>query len=126
MKYLQIIGTLLAVFVGIGRAYGGFLLIYSHIYSHAGITELGVGIGLLAVGILLMATGISFLINMSQKNPAPLVFKKILTAGMIAFWIDGIINGFLLFGAPQLSGQILNAALLAVVLLCLWLKPRHR
>lgn len=115
---LLIIGSMLALLIGIARAFGGFTLLS----SHANTTEVGVGAGLLTVGTWLIIFAIVFLINMSQKNPRPRIFIKALSAGMAAFWIDGIINGFLLFGAPQLSCQIINTALLIIVIACLWAK----
>lgn len=114
--HFQIIGTLLAIFVGIVRAYGGFFLLRAHNDS----TELGVGIALAIIGAFLIIAGICFLINMSQINSNPKLFCKILTIGIIAFWIDGIINGFLLYGSPQVAGQIINTTLTAVIILCLW------
>lgn len=119
--HLLIIGAILSTLVGIARTYGGGLLIS----SHQNTTELGAGIALFIIGAFLTSTGICFLINLSQKERKIPIFVNLLTAGMIAFWLDGIINGFLLFGAPQLSGQILNAALVIWVLICLWAKGKE-
>lgn len=119
--HLNIIGTILSILTGAARAFGGFTLIASHSNG----TELGAGIALAVIGAVLIVTGVNFLINMSQKNPRPQVFINILTVAIVAFWVDGIINGFLLYGAPQVSGQIINTVLLIVILLCLWSKRNN-
>lgn len=119
--HFHIIGSMLALFIGIARAFGGFTLLF----SHANPTEAGVATGLVIVGAWLIIVAITFLINMSQKTQKPQMFIKALSIGMAAFWIDGVINGFLLYGAPQLSGQIINTSLLIIVLACLWAK-RHK
>lgn len=122
MRNLQllIMGDILSIVVGIARAFGGFLLIRSHSDSK----ELCIGIILAIIGSFLTSAGIVFLINMSQKNPKTELFIKILTVGIVVFWIDGIINGFLLLGTPQLSGQIINTSLLFVILVCFWWKRK--
>lgn len=117
-KYLQTVGSILALLVGIARGFGGFTLIY----THADGLETGVGVGLVIVGLWLILTAIALLVNTRRQD----IFRRALTAGVIAFWIDGIINGFLLYGAPQVSGQIINAAVSIIILLCLWAKGSER
>lgn len=74
--------------------------------------ELTVGILLAVVAVWLMAGGIVFL---AKRTPAT---RNFLAVGVVAFWLGGIINGFLLYGAPQISGQIVNIVVAAVILLC--------
>lgn len=117
-KYLQTVGAVLAVLVGIARGLGGFSLIYTHTDG----LETGVGVGLVIVGLWLIITATALLANTRRQD----IFRKALTAGVVIFWIDGIINGFLLYGAPQVSGQIINAAVSIIILLCLWAKGSER
>ncbi len=76
--------------------------------------ELTAGILLAVVAVWLMAGGIVFL---AKRTPAA---RNFLAAGVVAFWLGGIINGFLLYGAPQISGQIVNIVVAAIILLCLY------
>lgn len=103
-----VIAGVLALLVGVARGAGALMLL-----SEPGSSgELTVGILLAVVAVWLMAGGIVFL---AKRTPAT---RNFLAVGVVAFWLGGIINGFLLYGAPQISGQIVNIVVAAVILLC--------
>lgn len=109
-KILGIIGGVLAAIVGVARGVGGVsLLIHPESTS-----MLLVGCGLLIIAVLLLVSGIFYAVKRSIPT------RKSLTVASILFWIDGIINGFILFGSPQLSGQIINLILVILILVCIW------
>ena len=103
------IGAVVGLLTGIGRGIGGLTLL-----SGTSL-ELILGIGLILIAILLIVSAIGLIIKQTRGR------KKWLTAGIILFWIDGIVNGFLLYGSPQITGQIINLTIVLVVLGCLWL-----
>lgn len=109
-NYICIIGAILALITGIARGIGGATL-----FAGASL-ELTLGIGLLIVSIWLIISSISLIVKENINR------KKWLTAGILIFWIDGILNGFLLFGTPQLSGQIINLLIVVLILCCIWTK----
>ncbi|MDE6652130.1 MAG: hypothetical protein K2K08_06960 [Paramuribaculum sp.] len=109
-KYLAVIGGILAVLVGISRGLGGLTLTISSESS----VEKAVGIGLIVIALWLIVTGVTFILNRTIS------MRKWLTVGVILFWIDGIVNGFIIFGAPLLSGQLINISLSALILICVW------
>ncbi|MDE6269968.1 MAG: hypothetical protein K2M12_03820 [Muribaculaceae bacterium] len=106
--WICIAGAALGLLTGVGRGIGGLTLLSGNQ------TEMIVGIGLISVALLLVATSVALFAKQNLKR------KQWLSAGIILFWIDGIVNGFVLFGAPQLSGQIINLVIVALVLTCLW------
>ena len=108
-----IIGAIVGVLTGIGRGIGGLTLL------NGSFMEQILGIGLIIIAIWLIVSGIALIVRQNSKR------KKWMTAGIILFWIDGIVNGFMLFGSPQISGQVINLIISAVVLICLWMRtPR--
>lgn len=115
-KYLAVIGGILAVLVGIGRGIGGFSLAISSGSS----VEKAVGVGLIVIALWLIVTGGTFILNRTTS------MRKWLTVGVILFWIDGIVNGFILFGAPLMSGQLINISLSALILICIWCNAYDR
>ena len=106
---------ILAAIVGIARGIGGLSLVI----NHEDTSTILVGVGLLIVAILLMTSGILYAIKCSS------IFRNTLTIAIIFFWIDGIINGFILFGMPQLSGQIINIILVIIIMTCIWHKRNN-
>lgn len=108
MNVKGICGCGLAATVGAARTAGGVICIN----SAASGTEVGVGIGLIAAGLFIL---VSIAMLWLKKSA---FWLKMVSASVIIFWIDGIINGFLLFGSPQISGQIIN---LCCVIAIVWL-----
>lgn len=115
-KNLVVIGAILAVLVGIGRGIGGFTLAISSGSS----VEKAVGTGLIVVALWLIVTGGVFAISRSGS------MRKWLTIGVVLFLIDGLVNGFILFGAPLLNGQLINISLSALILICIWCNAPER
>lgn len=100
-------GCALAILLGLGRGFGGILALF----NGASTTEKAVGSILAAIGLMLIISAISLLMT---KAP---IWRKTLMAAVGLFWVDGIVNGFLLYGAPQLSGQLINLVWAAVILI---------
>lgn len=107
MSIKAICGAVLAYIVGIARIAGGVI----SIYSSSSMTETVVGIFLILIGLFILLS-ITMLL---QKRS--MFWLKILSASVIIFWIDGIVNGYLLYGSPQMSGQIINLCCSMAILL---------
>ena len=105
---LPLVGAILAILVGILRGIGGVYLLT----ENPSAVDKGVGAVLVLIACWLIVSGVCLLVTRSDK------WRKLLAMGMIAFWIDGIVNGFLLFGRPLLSGQLINLVWTILVLLC--------
>lgn len=105
MNIKAICGSGLAYIVGIARISGGVISINSSTSD----TETGVGIGLIAVGIFILLSITMLLVRRSM------FWFTMLSLSVILFWVGGIINGFLLFGHPQMSGQIINICCVMVI-----------
>ena len=107
MNIKGICGSVLAVIVGIARIVGGFISI-----SSAGSpTETWLGVGLIAVGLFIIFSTAMLLAKRSM------FWWSMLSLSVILFWLDGIINGFLLFGHPQMPGQIINICCVMVTIM---------
>lgn len=106
------IGAIVGLLTGLGRGIGGLTLL-----SGSSLNII-LGIGLILISVWLVLSAIGLIIQQDHRR------KKWLTAGIILFWIDGIVNGFILYGSPQIDGQIINLIIVAVVLICLW--SRHK
>ena len=104
------IGAIVGLLTGLGRGIGGLTLL------SGSSLDFMLGIGLILIAVLLVVSAIGLIIKQDRGR------KKWLTAGIILFWIDGVINGFMLYGSPQIAGQIINLIIVAVVLVCLWLR----
>ena len=105
MKIKGICGCVLAVIVGLARIAVGIIFIN---VSTSG-TETWVGAGLIAVGLFMIVSIVMLWIKRSY------FWLKMVSLSAIVFWIDGIVNGFLLYGSPQLSGQITNLCCAAAI-----------
>ena len=108
MSVRKICGCILALFVAFARLAGGA---YS-LFTSTSVSETEVGIGLLVVSSLILLSIIMYWLKRTA------LWHKMINVSMILFWLDGILNGFLLFGTPQISGQIINlCCTLAVIFL---------
>ena len=108
MNIKGICGSVLAYIVGIARIAGGII----SISSAASSTETWVGIGLISVGLFILFSITMLLVKRSM------FWLTMVSLSVILFWLDGIINGFLLFGHPQMSGQIINlCCVMAIIML---------
>lgn len=103
---MHIIAAILALLTGIARGLGGTSLLIEPKENR----EIYVAAGLLIIALWLIISSVWYL---AQKTK---LATNLLTAGMIAFWIGGIINGYVLYGSPQLSGQVINLALVIAVI----------
>lgn len=109
MNRYFIIASILMIFIGLVRGIGGFLLILHGNSVDAGprITAsecqtLLLGIGLIIVFILFLTSAFLLII---QKSKIGWILSWIAIA---IFLLGGIINGFVLFGKPNIQGQIIN------------------
>lgn len=107
MEVKSICGAVLAYFVGIARIAGGIISINSAVSS----TETWVGVGLIAIGLFILLSITMLLIKRTM------FWFGMLSLSIILFWLDGIVNGFLLYGSPQMSGQIINLCCVLIVLM---------
>ncbi len=107
MSIKGICGAVLAYIVGIARIAGGIICISSSL----SVTETWVGIVLIAVGGFILLTTSMLLIKRT------VVWFMMMALSVILFWIDGLVNGFLLYGHPQMSGQIINICCVIVILM---------
>lgn len=105
MDIKGICGSVLAVIVGLARIAGGII----SISGSNSATETWVGVGLIAVGLFMIISITMLWLKRSY------FWLKMVSLSAIVFWIDGIINGFLLYGSPQLSGQIINICCAAAI-----------
>lgn len=107
MNIKAICGIGLAYIVGIARIVGGVISISSGI----SVTETWVGVVLIAVGLFILLSTTMLLIKRSR------FWFMMLALSVILFWLDGLVNGFLLYGHPQMSGQIINICCVMVILM---------
>ncbi len=107
MDVKGICGAVLAYIVGIARIVGGVISINSAVSS----TETWVGIILIAVGLFICLSITMLLIKRTM------FWFMMVALSIILFWLDGLVNGFLLFGKPQMSGQIINICCVMVTLM---------
>jgi hypothetical protein len=103
----------LLVALGIARGFGGTLLLLHGSAPDPAIAAApavvsGVGWGLVAIGILALVGGVAALL----VRPAAVVLGPV---AIVAFLIDGALNGWLLFGGPQPVGTALNLAVAALI-----------
>jgi hypothetical protein len=106
-------GGVLLVALGIARGLGGTLLLLHGSVTDRAITAppgvvSGVGCGLVAVGVLALAAGTAALLRRRGS-----ILLGI--AAIAAFLIDGVLNGWLLFGSPRWIGAAVNLAVGALI-----------
>lgn len=107
MDIKGICGAVLAYIVGIARIAGGVI----SISSSTSTTETWVGIVLIAIGLFILLSMTMLLIKRSM-------FWLVMVAlSVILFWLDGLVNGFLLYGHLQRSGQIINICCVMIILM---------
>ncbi len=107
MDIKGICGAVLAYIVGIARIAGGII----SISSSTSATETWVGIVLIAIGFFILFSMTMLLIKRTM------LWFMMVALSVILFWLDGLVNGFLLYGHPQMSGQIINICCVMVVLM---------
>jgi len=113
-----LIGAFLMILLGLGRGYGGIALIkggntFATIET-SNVTIRILGTILILIGILEIISAIGIL----RLKRRFWISGVIVT---IAFVIDGVINGYFLFGSPGLLGAIVNSAVAAVIIFCLFI-----
>lgn len=107
MSVKTICGSALAYIVGIARIAGGVISISSGVSA----TETWVGVVLIAVGLFILLSMTMLLIKRTM------LWFMMLALSVILFWLDGLVNGFLLYGHPQMSGQIINICCVMIILM---------
>ncbi|MFN8241402.1 MAG: hypothetical protein U0X39_11735 [Bacteroidales bacterium] len=117
-KIMLMIAGVLMIFVGALRGFGGLILLSNPEKSLAAGTFSAspaqivvIGIGLVIIMVLLIVTAYSLI----TKQTRWWWVASWVVLGL--FLLDGLLNGFLLFGKPNLNGQSINftAALLVAV-----------
>ncbi|MDE5997747.1 MAG: hypothetical protein K2G77_06015 [Muribaculaceae bacterium] len=107
MDIKGICGAVLAYIVGIARVAGGIISISSGVSA----TETGVGAVLITVGLFICLSITMLLVKKSM------FWFMMLALSVILFWLDGLVNGFLLYGSPRMSGQIINICCVMAILM---------
>lgn len=107
MNIKVICASILAYIVGIARIAGGVISISS---STSG-TDTGIGIVLIAIGLFMCLSITMLLIKRSM------FWFMMLALSVILFWLDGLVNGFLLYGSLQKSEQIINLCCVMAILM---------
>ena len=115
-KTWLIVASILMILVGIFRGTGGFLLILRGNRVNTGLEISASGNQIIFAGTGLIIVMILFLIS------AYFLLKDQIKTGWNTGWIaiiffilDGLLNGYLLFGAPRFQGQLIN--LIAAILI---------
>ena len=107
MDIKSICGAVLAYIVGIARISGGVI----SINSSTSATETWVGVVLIALGLFICLSMTMLLIKRSMS------WFMMVALSVILFWLDGLVDGFLLYGHPQMSGQIINLCCVMAILM---------
>lgn len=109
----------LLMLVGLARSAGGTLLLTRGaaldpaVLAGPTVTR-GAGAGLVLVGLGLAVAGVQLL----RRRPGA---GRLAILALLVFVLDGLLNGTLLYGRPQVDGTLANALVVAVVLGLLWL-----
>lgn len=116
-RLFLITASILFILVGLARGAGGVALLWAGGSSFAEIhaeafTVRAVGWGLLAVAAALIGAGLTAIARRRFAWPLGL-------ASAVAFPLNGLLNGYLLFGSPRLSGTLVNTVLAALLLVLL-------
>ena len=114
-KYFLTIASIIMMLVGVLRAFGGIALLKKGNQLNTEIPIIAsemqifiVAIGLLTIGVLLVSAAINLVRNNSKRS------WNICWFTLLIFLLDGLLNGFLLFGQPLDQGQKIN--LIAIIL----------
>ena len=127
-KYASRIAAFLMILLGLVRGFGGMLLLGGSedldlgmpITASEGTLALA-GYSLVVVCLLLVIAGIVLTIRHDRLS------WMISWIGLGLFLVGGLMNGFLLFGSPQLSGQVVNLLVSGLIAGCLlWSKKALR
>ena len=117
-KICLYVAGVLMVLIGLLRGLGGVLSLTGGIETAVGTDFLSwktivAGLGLLIVALLLI---IAACLLFFKRNK---LAWNISWVSIILFIIGGLVNGFLLFGKPQIDGQIVNWSV--SIFICLFL-----
>lgn len=127
-KYALTIASFLMIIIGLLRGMGGLALLADRenldlsLPLTASPAEAdAAAYSLLVVCGLLVASGLSLTVRRIRAT------WRLSWASVLLFLIGGAVNGFLLFGHPLSSGQILNLAISCMIGACLFIgKERIR
>lgn len=114
--YLRL-GAALLVLLGLARGAGGVVLLVSGAAADsriaAGAAAVGVaGVLLLLISLALVVAGV----GLAKVNRA---FWRFGIGSLVAFVIDGAVNGAVLYGRPGVGGTVANVIVAALIALCL-------
>lgn len=114
-KYWLFVAAILMILIGILRGSGGMALLIRGRQLETTVPIIAsdgaliiVAIGLLIVALLLILTAINLMKNKSTTS------WHLSWIVLIFFFLDGLLNGYLLFGQPLDQGQRIN--IIAVIL----------
>ena len=111
-------GAVLMILLGVARGSGGAILLLRGPATDSGIRAspssalfLGMLLLVIALGLVVVAIGVLRGSRRGWLGGAWLV---------IAFVLDGMLNGYVLYGRPGAGGTLANLAVAALILLCLY------
>ncbi len=113
------IGAALMLLLGLARGAGGVALLLKGVSADpriraTGPAAAGIGAALLVLGLVLVVSAVGVF---RGRRP----FWLLGVAGTVAFVIDGLINGTVLYGRPGAGGTTANLAAAAAILVFLLL-----
>jgi hypothetical protein len=107
----------LLVVVGLGRGLGGLAMVFAGTDVLGGAAASDALIRIAGVVAFILA-GCVFVAGVLLIRGGQRLFA-FAAASIILLFLDGIGNGWLLFGAPRLRGQLANAAVAMIILVLL-------
>ena len=110
-------GAIMLILLGIARGAGGVMLLLRGVETldsirTTSIVVKGVGWGLVFIGLFASVSGLG--IFLSKR-----LFYRMGIATVVAFVLDGALNGYLLFGKPGDIGTLINLVVAGVIILFL-------
>ena len=117
LRYLRA-GALLMLLLGLARGIGGLMLMTRGAMPDPKIRAGGAEI--VATAVVLLLLGLSLVVSAAgvfRRQRLAWLVGAVLT---VAFVLGGVVNGFVLYGRPQMAGTLGNLVVAAAIILCLW------
>jgi hypothetical protein len=119
------LASVLLLLLGLARGYGGLALV-RHGASAVGSDRISdrvatlLGMGLIAVSFAALMASVGIMRRRVWGWRLGMIVP-------VVFVLDGVLNGFLLFGRPGGRGTLINVAAAALIIYCLWVvRATHR
>ncbi len=112
-----IVGSVLMILLGLARGVGGFVLLTKGAATDPNIQATGSAVS--TVGIFLLVLGLALVVAAVGVLRRRYSFWLVGAICTVAFVVDGVINGYVLYGQPGDQGTIVNVIAAAFILACL-------